>query len=98
VVGLLGTYAFSVLVQGASPGLFAANVTLLVGFPDFVVSLVKSALFGVAAALVACHLGLNAKGGPKGVGDAVNQTVVFTLMVLVVVNTLTTTVYLQLKG
>jgi len=28
----------------------------------------------------------------------VNQTVVFTLMVLVVVNTLTTTVYLQLKG
>lgn len=98
VVGLLGTYAFSVLVQGASAGLFVANLTLLTSFTDFLVSVVKSALFGVAAALVACYLGLNAKGGPKGVGDAVNQTVVFTLMVLVVVNTLTTTVYLQLRG
>jgi phospholipid/cholesterol/gamma-HCH transport system permease protein len=45
--------------------------------------------------MVACYLGLNAKGGPKGVGEAVNQTVVFTLMVLVVANTLITTVYFQ---
>ena len=98
VVGLVGTFAFSSLVQGASPGLFVANLTLLVNFTDFLVSLVKAALFGIAAALVACYLGLNAQGGPKGVGDAVNQTVVFTLMVLIVINTLTTTVYLQLKG
>jgi phospholipid/cholesterol/gamma-HCH transport system permease protein len=98
VVGLVGTFAFSSLVQGASPGLFVANLTLLINFTDFLVSLVKAALFGIAAGLVACYLGLNAQGGPKGVGDAVNQTVVFTLMTLIVINTLTTTVYLQLKG
>jgi phospholipid/cholesterol/gamma-HCH transport system permease protein len=95
-VGLAGTYAFSTLVQGASPGLFVANLTLLTDLSDLVVSLIKTAVFGIGAALVACFLGLNAKGGPKGVGEAVNQTVVFTLMLLVVLNTLITTVYLQI--
>lgn len=98
VVGLTGSYVFSSTVQNASPGLFVANLTLLIGFQEFLVSLLKAALFGIAAGLVACFLGLHAKGGPKGVGDAVNQTVVFTLMVLVVINTLTTTVYIQLRG
>jgi len=95
-VGLTGTYAFSVLAQGASPGLFVYNLTLLTGFTDFLVSLFKSALFGLAAGLVACYLGLNVKGGPKGVGDAVNQTVVFSLMSLAVINTLITAIYFQL--
>ena len=98
VVGLVGTYAFSVLVQGASAGLFVSNLTLLTTLGSFVTSVIKTAVFGLAAALVASFLGLNAKGGPKGVGEAVNQTVVFTLMVLVVLNTLITTISLQLGG
>jgi phospholipid/cholesterol/gamma-HCH transport system permease protein len=96
VVGLVGTYIFAVTLGGASPGLFVANLTLVTGFGSFVTALIKTALFGVAAALVACHLGMNAKGGPKGVGEAVNQTVVFTLMVLLVINSTVTTVYVQL--
>jgi len=98
VVGLVGTFLFSTIVLGASPGLFISNLTLLTDVSAFVASVVKTALFGVAAALVACYLGMNAKGGPRGVGEAVNQTVVFTLMVLMVINTLATTVYVQIKG
>jgi len=98
VVGLVGTFAFSTLMLGASPGLFVSNQTLLIGLGEFVSSVIKTAVFGVAAALVACHLGMNAKGGPKGVGEAVNLTVVYTLMVLMVVNSIITTVYLQVGG
>ena len=98
VVGLIGTYIFAVTLGGASPGLFVANLTLMTSFGAFLTALIKTALFGVAAALVACYLGMNAKGGPKGVGDAVNQTVVFTLMVLLVINSTVTTIYLQLGG
>lgn len=98
VVGLVGTYMFSVVVGGASPGLFVANLTLVTGAPEFIVSLIKTMLFGITAAFVACYLGLNAKGGPKGVGEAVNQTVVFTLMVLLVINSAVTTIYLQIGG
>ena len=98
VVGLSGTYLFSAVAEGASPGLFVANLTLLTGAGDFVVGLFKTALFGLAAGLVACYLGINAKGGPQGVGDAVNQTVVYVLMLLTVLNTLITSVYVQVAG
>lgn len=96
--GILCTFLFSVLVQGASPGLFVANLTLLTTFPDFLLAIFKSLVFGLAAGLVACHLGLTAKGGPKGVGNAVNQAVVFSLLLLAVINTVTSAVYQQIAG
>lgn len=98
VVGLVGTFTFSTLVQGSSPGVFVSDLTLLTGVPDFLVGTLKTFIFGVAAGLVACHLGLNAKGGPQGVGDAVNLTVIYSLMLLLVLNTLITSIYLQLGG
>lgn len=98
VVGLLGTFTFSTLVQGVSPGVFVADLTLLTGIEDFAVSAFKTVLFGATAGLVACHLGLHAKGGPQGVGDAVNLTVIYSLMMLLVLNTLVTSIYLQLGG
>lgn len=94
-VGLSGGYVFSVVVQGASPGQYIANLTLLTGLGDFLISLGKAAVFGVAAGLVACHRGLNVGGGPKGVGDAVNQTVVYAFLLLFVLNALISAVYLQ---
>ena len=96
VVGLFGTFCFSTLVQGASPGVFVSDLTLLTGIPDFFIGLIKTVVFGMAAGLVACYLGLYAEGGPRGVGDAVNLTVVYSLMLLLVLNTLITSVYIQL--
>lgn len=98
IVGLVGGYYFSVVLQHATPGLFLSDLTLLVGLPDFVAAEVKAAVFGLIAALVACYLGLNAKGGPKGVGEAVNQTVVYSFMALFAANSIITTVFLRIKG
>jgi len=98
VVGLVGGYFFSVVLQGATPGLYLDDITLLVGLPDFIVSEFKAGVFGLLAGLTACFLGLNAKGGPKGVGDAVNQTVVFAFMLLFASNSVITTVFLKLIG
>jgi phospholipid/cholesterol/gamma-HCH transport system permease protein len=95
-VGIVTGYTLSVLVQGASPGQFVANLTLLTGLSDVVLSLIKAAVFGLAAGLVACYRGLTAKGGAKGVGEAVNQTVVLAILALFVFNTALTAVYLQL--
>ena len=50
------------------------------------------------AGLTACYLGLNAKGGPKGVGEAVNQTVVFAFMLLFAANSVITALFFQLKS
>jgi phospholipid/cholesterol/gamma-HCH transport system permease protein len=45
---------------------------------------------------VACYKGMTAKGGPKGVGDAVNQSVVIAFMLLFAVNFVLTSVYFQI--
>ena len=45
---------------------------------------------------MASYKGLTAKGGPKGVGDAVNQTVVFTFMLLFAINFASSMLYQQI--
>ena len=55
----------------------------------------KALVFGIVAALVASYQGMRAKGGPKGVGDAVNQSVVFTFMLLFAINFVATAIYTQ---
>ena len=95
-VGICGGYGFSVLVQHASPGLFVTNLTLLVHFQDFLVGEIKAFVFGFSAGIVACFRGLRAGGGPLGVGQAVNETVVYSFMLLLFFfNTLISTVALQ---
>jgi phospholipid/cholesterol/gamma-HCH transport system permease protein len=46
--------------------------------------------------IVAAFRGLNPAGGPKGVGDAVNQAVVITFILLFAINVIVTAVYLNL--
>uniref|UniRef100_UPI002454ECFF ABC transporter permease n=1 Tax=Nocardia cyriacigeorgica TaxID=135487 RepID=UPI002454ECFF len=39
---------------------------------DLLVALIKSLLFGLLAAIIACDTGLNTRGGPGGVANSVN--------------------------
>lgn len=92
-VGLAGSFAFAVFVQHVTPGAFAAGLTLFTGLPDIIVSLIKGALFGLSAALIACYKGMAVRKGPQGVGNAVNETVVFSFIALFVINVVVTAVY-----
>jgi phospholipid/cholesterol/gamma-HCH transport system permease protein len=49
-------------------------------------------IFGLAASLIACYKGIHVGGGPAGVGNAVNETVVFTFLALFVLNVIATAV------
>ena len=53
-------------------------------------------MFGLIAGVVASYKGFVPAGGPKGVGDAVNQSVVITFLLLFVVNFVITAIYFQL--
>lgn len=96
VVGVAGGYFFSVVVQGGSPGPYVASFTALAQTPDLIQAEFKALVFGTTAGLVASYRGLNAAGGPKGVGDAVNQSVVFTFMLLFVLNFFLSSIYSEL--
>jgi phospholipid/cholesterol/gamma-HCH transport system permease protein len=96
VVGVAGGYFFNVVLQGGTPGAYLASFTGLAQVEDLWAGEVKALVFGFISAIVASYKGLTAGGGPKGVGDAVNQSVVITFMLLFVVNFVLTAVYFQI--
>ncbi|MET8774472.1 ABC transporter permease [Nocardia sp. NPDC004654] len=95
VVGIAGGYFFNVLLQGGTPGAYLSSFSALAQLPDLWISEIKAAIFGLLAGVIAAYKGLHPQGGPKGVGDAVNQSVVITFLVLFFVNLVLTLVYLQ---
>ena len=95
VVGVAGGYFFNVVLQGGTPGAYLASFSALAQLPDLYAGEFKAIIFGLIAAVVASYKGLNAGGGPKGVGDAVNQSVVITFLLLFFVNFVLTAVYFQ---
>jgi phospholipid/cholesterol/gamma-HCH transport system permease protein len=96
VVGIAGGYIFNVMLQGGTPGAYMSSFSGLAQLPDLYQAEIKALVFGVTAALVASYKGLTASGGPKGVGDAVNQTVVIAAMALFVENFVLSALYFQL--
>lgn len=86
MVGLVGGYLFGVYLQNVSGGGYLATLTVVTGLPEVVVATVKALIFGLIAGLVGCYRGLTVKGGPKGVGTAVNETVVLCVVALFAVN------------
>lgn len=86
LVGLTGGFFFSVFVQHVTPGSFVSGLTVITGATDVFIALIKAALFGLAAGLIACYKGISVGGGPAGVGNAVNETVVYTFVALFAIN------------
>ncbi|GAA3833854.1 ABC transporter permease [Nocardioides panacisoli] len=95
--GIGGGYFFTVIVQGGSAGAFLANFTALASLPDLYIAMIKAALFGWLAAIVGAYKGLNAGGGPSGVGRAVNESVIIAFMLLFFLNAVITAIYFQVS-
>jgi phospholipid/cholesterol/gamma-HCH transport system permease protein len=63
---------------------------------DLFMAVLKAIIFGFVAVVVAAHKGMNARGGPKGVADAVNQSVVLSVILLALINVAITQIYVML--
>jgi phospholipid/cholesterol/gamma-HCH transport system permease protein len=93
--GIGGGYFFTVIVQGGSAGAFLSSFTALASLPDLVIAMIKAGIFGWLAAIVGAYKGLNAGGGPSGVGRAVNESVIIAFMMLFFLNAVITAIYFQ---
>lgn len=91
-VGLVGGYLFGVYLQNVSGGAYLSTLTTITGLPEVVIATVKAATFGLIAGLVGCYRGLTVRGGSKGLGTAVNETVVLCVIALFTVNVVLTTI------
>jgi phospholipid/cholesterol/gamma-HCH transport system permease protein len=90
LIGIGGGFFYSVFLQGASPGVFIDTMNVLTGNDNLVSATVRAVVYGWLAGMIGAYRGLNAKGGAKGVGQAVNETVVYVFIALFPVNTVFT--------
>jgi len=75
-VGVVGGYIVGVKMLGINSGVYIARTIDFLTFGDLMDGIVKSSVFGLILALVACHYGFYASGGAEGVGKAATRSVV----------------------
>lgn len=97
IFGVVGGYLASVPVLGANTSAFVNNFFANATTPDIWGSVVKSLFFGLLIGIVCCYMGLNVKGGPIGVGRAVNVAVVTAFVAIWVFNYVYTALLLGLN-
>ncbi|WP_407444722.1 MlaE family ABC transporter permease [Rhodococcus sp. (in: high G+C Gram-positive bacteria)] len=95
-VGFLSGYLFNTFVMNGTPGSFVSTFASFATIGDFVLTMIKATVFGAIVAIVACQKGLSTRGGPAGVANSVNATVVASILLLMIVNVVFTQVYVLL--
>jgi phospholipid/cholesterol/gamma-HCH transport system permease protein len=86
ILGFSGGYLVSVFVGKINPVDYMETSRSLLEMWDIWGGLIKTVVFGMIIAIIACYKGLNTKGGAKGVGEATTSAVVTSLISLFIVN------------
>jgi len=90
--GIAGVFTAAVFLYGAKVQAFFSELLGLTNFIDLYGSVVKLTLFGIMIAIISAYKGLQVSGGAEGVGKAVNESVVSSLVAIGIV----TLVYTQI--
>ena len=96
LLGLFSGWVYAVVLVGCDHGSFMANLYSQVSLVDLYVGLSKCLVFGTAVGLIAGYLGLQTTGGAAGVGKAANNTVTYTIVLILVCDYLASMLLLSL--
>lgn len=86
VIGIYGSYLVENLKADVSIVLYSNQVVHILEFSDVIPSTIKSFFFGFAIGIVGCFKGYYCKKGTAGVGKAANAAVVYTSMLLFIID------------
>ena len=95
VLGLLGAYLAAVEMFDVAYNNFYFWINRYLWVEDVMKGLVKSTVFGLVVASIACRYGLTAKGGARGIGEATTKSVVANLLAILAADVVIT--YFQLR-
>ena len=96
VMAILAACFVSVELLGVPYELYVANTLAQVSLSDFTTGLLKAAVFGLILVAIACYNGFRVSGGAAGVGKATTDTVVQTIVTIVITDLLFTAIFYQL--
>jgi phospholipid/cholesterol/gamma-HCH transport system permease protein len=85
-IGILGAWIISVAQLHVASGVYWNNVVAGLLVQDIWMGLIKPFFLGFVIVTIACHVGLSAKGGTRGVGRATTQAVVASSVVALAVD------------
>jgi phospholipid/cholesterol/gamma-HCH transport system permease protein len=79
-------FTFAVSITDVTPGTFWMSFGTFAKVVDVWFAVGKTVVFGVIVAIVSSLRGMETKGGPRGVADAVNSSVVLNVVCIVIAN------------
>ena len=88
--------AVSIAFFDISLNVYIDNTLAQLSITDFLTGLLKAATFGVMLGAIACYNGLKVSGGAAGVGKATTDTVVQTIVAVIISDLIYGAVFLQL--
>ena len=86
--GLIGGFLAETVISNVSLRLYLHQAFAGIGFLDYVLPTVKTVVFGFIIGMVSSYLGYTTTGGSEGIGRASTRSVVFSSMLLIVINVL----------
>ncbi|WP_028121399.1 MlaE family ABC transporter permease [Epilithonimonas tenax] len=85
-ISLVGSALVENLKSDVSFTLYFNKVFTSIKFGDIIPATIKSIFFGFAIGLIGCYKGYNCEKGTVGVGDASNAAVVYTSMLIFIID------------
>jgi phospholipid/cholesterol/gamma-HCH transport system permease protein len=86
--GLIGGFLAETVVSHVSLRMYFHQAFASIGFMDYVLPTLKTVVFGFIIGTVSSYLGYTTSGGSEGIGRASTRSVVFSSMLLIVINVL----------
>ncbi len=96
IVAVAASGAMTVGLLGVPYQLYVDNTLDQLVLSDFLTGLIKAAAFGLILSALACYNGLMVTGGAAGVGKATTNTVVQTVVAVIIADFLFTTVFYKI--
>lgn len=93
MVGIFGGYLVGVYKLGVSPTLYLRMTWDVIQMKDVLTGLLKSGLFAMIIATVACFEGFSTSGGAEGVGRATTLAVVVSFVLIIAADCLATAIF-----
>ena len=79
-------FVIATVVNDVTPGSFWLSFGSFAKMVDLWFTMLKGVIFAAIVAVISTQRGMEAKGGPRGVADAVNASVVLNVILIVAVN------------
>ena len=92
-IGVVGGFFVSYVILGIEGPTFLRRAVESLQYKDVATGLIKAEAFGVLLTIIACHEGLRVRGGAGGVGVATTNSVVRSIIAIIVCDLLFTGVF-----